>query len=109
MTKFELARTAGRWRLRSRTYVALAILVVAAWPTSAGLFHDAFRRHGPASPRGAWSEFSLSSSAQPSSAFRLTAGASALAEAPGSACAQAVCEALTTEAMAATIRSGGVW
>ena len=35
MTKFELARTAGRWRPRSRTYVALAILSVTAWPTNA--------------------------------------------------------------------------
>jgi hypothetical protein len=35
MTKFELARTAGRWRPRSRTYVALAILFVTAWPTNA--------------------------------------------------------------------------
>src|SRR5215472_6471084 len=42
MTKFELARTAGRWRLRSRTYVALAILFVTAWPTNADVLHDAF-------------------------------------------------------------------
>src|SRR6516162_2903391 len=35
MTKFELTRTAGRWRQRSRTYVALAILFVTAWPTNA--------------------------------------------------------------------------
>jgi hypothetical protein len=40
--KFELARTAGRWRPRSRTYVALAILFVTAWPTNADVFHDAF-------------------------------------------------------------------
>src|SRR5262245_31937651 len=42
MTKFELARTAGRWRPRSRTYVALAILFVTAWATNADVFHDAF-------------------------------------------------------------------
>jgi len=42
MTKFELARTAGRWRPRSRTYVALAILFVTAWVTNADVFHDAF-------------------------------------------------------------------
>src|SRR5215471_14042544 len=42
MTKFESARTAGRWRPRSRTYVALAILFVTAWPTNADVFHDAF-------------------------------------------------------------------
>src|SRR5215468_7709514 len=47
MTKFELARTAGRWGLRSRTYVALAILFVTAWPTNADLFHDAFAVRGP--------------------------------------------------------------
>src|SRR5262245_12914315 len=47
MTKFELARTAGRWRLRSRTYVALAILFVTAWPTNADVFHDAFTVRGP--------------------------------------------------------------
>src|SRR6266540_3870142 len=41
MTKFELARTAGRWRPRSRTYVALAILYVTAWPTNADVLHDA--------------------------------------------------------------------
>src|SRR5262249_3031901 len=35
MTKFELARTAGRWRPRSRTYVALAILFVTACSTNA--------------------------------------------------------------------------
>src|SRR5215471_11877802 len=35
MTKFELTRTAGRWRRRSRTYVALAILFVTAWLTNA--------------------------------------------------------------------------
>src|SRR6516165_2509120 len=35
MTKFGLTRTAGRWRPRSRTYVALAILFVTAWPTNA--------------------------------------------------------------------------
>src|SRR5262245_23293313 len=42
MTKFELARTAGRWRPRLRTYVALAILFVTAWATNADVFHDAF-------------------------------------------------------------------
>ena len=47
MTKFELARTAGRWRPRSRTYVALAILFVTAWPTNADVFHDAFAVRGP--------------------------------------------------------------
>src|SRR5215472_3245846 len=47
MTKFELARTAGRWRPRSRTYVALAILSVTAWPTNADVFHDAFAVRGP--------------------------------------------------------------
>src|SRR5205814_4441768 len=35
MTKFELVRTAGRWRPRSRTYVALAILFVTACSTNA--------------------------------------------------------------------------
>src|SRR3954454_21120469 len=35
MTKFELGRTAGRWRPRSRTYVALAILLVTACSTNA--------------------------------------------------------------------------
>src|SRR5215831_1304087 len=35
MTKFELARPAGRLRPRSRMYVALAILFVIAWPTNA--------------------------------------------------------------------------
>src|SRR5262249_15822184 len=35
MTKFELTRTAGRWRPRSRTYVGLAILVVTACSTNA--------------------------------------------------------------------------
>src|SRR5262245_552148 len=47
MTKFELARTAGRWRPRSRTYVALAILFVTAGPTNADVFHDAFAVRGP--------------------------------------------------------------
>src|SRR5262249_2490768 len=35
MTKFELARTAGRWGPRSRTYVGLAILFVTACSTNA--------------------------------------------------------------------------
>src|SRR5262249_32785380 len=35
MTKFELARTAGRWRPRSRTYVGLAILFVTDCSTNA--------------------------------------------------------------------------
>src|SRR5215831_11311698 len=42
MTKFELARTAGRWRPRSRTYVALASLFVTAGTTNADVLHDAF-------------------------------------------------------------------
>src|SRR5262249_55438508 len=35
MAKFDLARTAGRWRPRSRTYVALATLFVTACSTNA--------------------------------------------------------------------------
>jgi hypothetical protein len=38
---FELARTAGRWRPRSRTYVALASLFVTAWATNADVLDDA--------------------------------------------------------------------
>src|SRR5262245_16213093 len=109
MTKFELARTAGRWRLRSRTYVALAILFVTAWPTNADLFHDAFADRDPRLD----AEGEVSSrcghlpSALPPSASRPVHPN--LAEVRGLGCARAVCQALATEAIAESIRSGGVW
>src|SRR5262249_59072413 len=95
MTKFELARTAGRWRLRSRTCVALAILFVTAWPTNADVLHDAFAVRCPSidaegevsSRRGHLRPLLLHSSW-------------------GGWC---VGQALATEAIAESIRSGGVW
>src|SRR5215472_2519196 len=94
MTKFELARTAGRWRLRSRTYVALAILFVTAWPTNADVLHDAFAVRGPRIDADGRNEFPSWSS--PPSVTQFFLGGRYVGQAPA------------TEAIAECARSGSV-
>src|SRR5215472_2696743 len=93
MTKFELARTAGRWRPRSRTYVALAILIVTAWPTNADVFHDSFPVSGPDIDEGEVS--SRRGRLRPLLLHSFLGG-------------PCVGQALATEAIAECIRSGSV-